>query len=145
MGLPTTKVCISTSGCHVQVVIFSGQVCIVFFDLKKKSLWVCPTHQALTDKIKNIVANYYLTGRFQRVVLNCEMIRKHWLLILFVLVVLVLRCYDDKHDKSMHHYYLQQCRNHCSGTGPDHCDVCRNLCVAVTLQYVTSCPWNNAA
>ncbi len=32
------------------------------------------------------------------------------------------------------------CARYCSGTGPDHCDACRNLRIAVTLQCVTSCP-----
>ena len=32
------------------------------------------------------------------------------------------------------------CARYCSGTGPDHCDACRHLRVAATLQCVTSCP-----
>ena len=30
------------------------------------------------------------------------------------------------------------CARYCSGTRPDHCDACRHLCVAATLQCVTS-------
>ena len=33
-----------------------------------------------------------------------------------------------------------ECVRYCSGTGPDHCDACRHLRVAATLQCVTSCP-----
>ena len=32
------------------------------------------------------------------------------------------------------------CARYCSGMGPDHCDACRHLRVAATLQCVTSCP-----
>ena len=32
------------------------------------------------------------------------------------------------------------CARNCSGTGPNHCDACRHLRVAATLQCVTSCP-----
>ena len=33
-----------------------------------------------------------------------------------------------------------ECVRGCSGTGPDHCDACRHLRVASTLQCVRSCP-----
>ena len=83
MGFPITQVnCISTSGCHTQVVKFFGQgsslieVCVVFFDLKKAFDSV--PHRALIDKMKGTglhpfivrwITNY-LMGRSQWVVLN---------------------------------------------------------------------------
>ena len=32
------------------------------------------------------------------------------------------------------------CARSCSGPGPDHCDACRHLRIASTLQCVTTCP-----